>query len=143
MIAYTDGACFPNPGKGGWSYVLTEDNKLITSLSGSQTNSTNNRMEYLAAIKALEDYGHSLKSIKTDSMLLVNTAMVWRHSWKNKGWKRKKNKEPKNIDLVIKLSDLLDKYKVNIEWVKGHNGDEFNEIADDLANEAAVNGEGK
>ena len=137
LKGYTDGACFPNPGNGGWSWVITENGKLIDQASGSEENTTNNRMEYLAMIKLLEAVGHMLSVARTDSQLLVNTCMVWRHSWKRNGWMKKKTQPVKNLDLVIRISDLLDKYPVQVEWVRGHNGDEFNEVVDGLANNAA------
>lgn len=140
MICYTDGSCIPNPGKGGWAYCLVEENKLITDFNGSHKSTTNNRMEYTALIKALENHGILIKEIRTDSMLLVKTCNSWRHIWKKKEWKRKKQKEIKNLDLVLRMDFLLEKYKPIVSWIKSHNGNEFNEHVDSLANEA-INGE--
>ena len=146
MIAYTDGACIPNPGRGAWAYVLVNEAGEATLTATDFTpQTTNNRMEYLALISALRDHGPILKEIRTDSMLLVNTATTWRHGWKLKGWK--KNNHPvngviANLDLVQEIAALLDQHPhVKVTWVRGHNGDKFNEMADQLAAAAILEAE--
>lgn len=135
MIAYTDGGCIPNPGFGGWGYVVVDLDGIVDCASGSEVETTNNRMEYLALINVVEVFGHMLTQVHTDSMLLVDTCMTWRHSWKKKNWKRCK----KNLDLVLRIDELLERHPhIEVLWVKGHNGNPFNEAADELANKAAL-----
>lgn len=137
LIGYTDGSCVPNPGFGSWAWVVVKDDQLVESGSGSQAETTNNRMEFLALIRLLEAFGDSLLVCRTDSQLLQKTAMAWRHTWKRSNWK---NGEVKNLDLVQRLDELLDLHGVPVEWVRGHNGDRWNEFADEVAEEARVNG---
>lgn len=135
MIAYTDGACNPNPGKGAFAWCLIKDQKLIDDfVSKTIEDTTNNRMEYEALISVIKTHGHSLKKILTDSRLLVNTCNDWRHLWKKKKWK-KKGSPIKNLDLVIQIDELLNFYPhILVEWVRGHNGNEWNEHVDELCN---------
>ena len=136
MIAYTDGACFPNPGKGTWAWCLVKDEKLISDyVSDVFPQTTNNRMEYQALIGVIKEHGPLLKTIFTDSMMLVNTCNLWRYSWKKKNWKKKGKDEIKNLDLVLEIDGLLIKNpQISIEWVRGHNGNKWNEHVDQLAN---------
>lgn len=143
VMIYTDGSCEPNPGIGGWSFVekIGPDKHGHYNSGGPVLGTTNNRMEYQAAIEAIKFYGPQKRSIKiyTDSELLVKTCSIWLWKWKEKGWKRKKKKgEIKNLDLVKELCSLMETYKVEFNWIKGHNGDYHNELADELANEAAL-----
>ncbi len=135
---YTDGACRGNPGPGGWGAILVcGDHKK--ELSGGEPSTTNNRMELLAAIYALEQlkYPCAVK-LTTDSKYLCDAITKgWAISWKLKGWMRS-NKEPAaNPDLWERLLKLLDVHKVEFVWVKGHNGHPFNERCDEMATQAA------
>lgn len=135
---YTDGACSPNPGHGGWAYVVIHENVLITNCRGRVENTTSNRMEYLAVINSIKDHGKLITNIYTDSQLLVNTCNSWRFKWKQNNWMLKKNKAIKNLDLVLEIDNLLNKYpSIKINWIKGHNGHEWNELVDELANKEA------
>jgi ribonuclease HI len=135
ILAYTDGGCRGNPGPGAWAFLLVDlGSGAALERAGGEPHTTNNRMEYLAAISALE----SLKSpseveIRTDSRLLVNTVTQWMKSWKAKGWK-KKGGPIKNLDLVQRLDALVQVHEVRWTWVKGHAGNPGNERVDELAN---------
>tara|TARA_B100001059_G_scaffold125882_1_gene125876 strand:- start:2487 stop:2912 length:426 start_codon:yes stop_codon:yes gene_type:complete len=134
---YTDGSCLGNPGAGGWSFLILNDGKLITK-SGSVKNSTNNRMELTAAIKALEYLKdeNSLR-INTDSNYLKNGINEWIFKWKKNNWLNSKKEPVKNKTLWIEL-DLLTRNKdIYWNWVKAHNDDKFNNMVDSLAREAA------
>ena len=125
---YTDGGCEPNPGKGGWGWVV-DDN---TYNSGGEENTTNNRMELTAIIEAIKwakDEGHALILIFSDSKYCVKGFMEWMYSWERRGWKRGE-KELKNVDLWKDLWSM--KAGVVLKWVKGHNGNALNEFADEL-----------
>ena len=135
---YTDGACRGNPGPGGWGAILVcgEHKK---ELSGGEPSTTNNRMELLAAIYALEQLKYPCAvTLTTDSKYLCDAIIKgWAKSWKLKGWKRS-NKEPAaNPDLWERLLALLEIHKVDFVWVKGHNGHPYNERCDEMATEAA------
>ena len=131
---YTDGACRGNPGPGGWGAILVcgEHKK---ELSGGEPSTTNNRMELLAAIYALEQLKYPCAvTLTTDSKYLCDAIIKgWAKSWKLKGWKRS-NKEPAaNPDLWERLLALLEIHKVDFVWVKGHNGHPYNERCDEMA----------
>lgn len=132
---YVDGACKGNPGHGGWGvYIKTEDDKEI-ELYGEEKFTTNNKMELLAAIKALEFLTHSyIIRMYTDSQYLKNGMDEWIHNWKSKDWKNSDGKQVKNKDLWIRLDKLSKKHDITWVWVKGHSGIEGNERADFLAN---------
>ena len=140
IIAYTDGACFGNPGPGGVGVVLKYKNNR-KEISQGYKHTTNNRMEFLAVIYALEAIkpDSNLKVIlHTDSALLVNTfTKGWAESWEKKGWRKAKNEIPKNLDLVQKIYELIKKRKVEFVWVKGHAGIPENERCDVLSKQAA------
>ena len=131
---YCDGACSGNPGPGGWGAVLLWKGEE-KEISGSQDHTTNNRMEMLAAIKALE----SLKNkdievqVYTDSSYLKNGMTQWLEGWKASNWK---NGKVKNIDLWQQLDALAEKISIEWIWVKGHSGNKYNELADSLATSA-------
>jgi len=131
---YTDGACSNNPGVGGWGAVLLYKNNK-KEIFGSQKDTTNNRMELKAVIEAL---GHiKSTSIKirvfTDSVYVKDGISKWIESWKNNGWKNSNKKPIKNIDLWKELDEVSKKFIIEWIWVKGHNGNQYNEIADSLA----------
>ena len=135
---YTDGACRGNPGPGGWGAILVfgEHKK---ELSGGEPSTTNNRMELLAAIYALEQLKYPCEvTLTTDSKYLCDAIIKgWAISWKRKGWVRS-NKEPAaNPDLWERVLRLLEIHKVEFVWVKGHNGHPFNERCDEMATQAA------
>ena len=137
LFAYTDGACSGNPGPGGWGALLIARNGDVVvktrELNGGEAQTTNNRMELLAAISALETLERSSKlTVITDSIYVKDGITKWIHGWKAKGWK-KKGGEIKNIDLWKRLDAAQARHDVTWEWVKGHAGHEENERADELA----------
>jgi ribonuclease HI len=134
MIVYiwTDGACEPNPGLGGWGALL-EYNTVQKQMYGGEAHTTNNRMEVLAAIKALEALKRPCQVIlTTDSLYLKDGITVWIHAWIRSGWKRRKV-DVKNKDLWVRLYKLTKIHKVEWLWVRGHSGHVQNEIVDRLA----------
>lgn len=138
LFAYTDGACSGNPGPGGWGALLRamDGATLIKerSLKGGEANTTNNRMELLAAINALEALGKpSRLTIVTDSQYVKNGVTSWIHNWKRNGWKTSARKPVKNADLWQRLDTAQARHDVTWEWVKGHAGHPENERADELA----------
>ena len=136
---YTDGACSGNPGPGGWGYVIVENGKLYSS-NGSESQTTNNRMELTAAIKALESArkDESLY-LYTDSTYLQKGITEWIVNWKKNNWRTASKKPVANKDLWIEISELSSVMAVNWHWVKGHDGDPGNERADYLANRGVEN----
>lgn len=137
LFAYTDGACSGNPGPGGWGALLiAKDGETVLKereLSGGEAQTTNNRMELLAAITALETLsGPSTLTVVTDSSYVKDGITKWIYGWKAKGWK-KKGGEIKNIDLWQRLDAARARHDVTWEWVKGHAGHPENERADELA----------
>ncbi len=133
ITIYTDGACSGNPGPGGWGAILRYQD-LQRELSGGERLTTNNRMELLGAISALEALKEPCEvDLYTDSQYLVNAINKgWLKAWKAKGWKRKDG-ELKNPDLWQRLDALLSVHKVSFHWVKGHADNEFNNRCDALA----------
>lgn len=138
FVIYTDGACHPNPGKGGWGYVVTKDLEVIRQHSGQELETTNNRMEFTAVIMAILSFdvvGLKLL-IVTDSRLLMNTGNQWMARWKKRGWLTANKRPCKNLDLLMKMDELLNIHQVKFRWIKGHSGDKFNNLADRLAKNA-------
>jgi len=135
---YTDGACSGNPGPGGWGALMRwRDHERV--LSGSETDTTNNRMELTAAIRALEAVKRPARVvIHTDSTYVKDGITRWIHGWKKNGWKTSAKKPVKNEDLWRQLDAALVSHDVDWRWVKGHAGDPDNERADKLAREAAA-----
>jgi ribonuclease HI / DNA polymerase III subunit epsilon len=135
MIIYTDGACKGNPGAGGWGvHIITNDG--TNDLCGGDRYTTNNRMELMAAIVALENSPIAPKKVKifTDSKYTMNGITNWIKKWKVNGWKSSTGTDVKNADLWQKLDDLNNTRNVSWIWVRGHDGRAGNEIADSLAN---------
>ena len=131
---YTDGACSGNPGIGGWGVVILIDNKNPIYLNGGQSETTNNRMELVAAIKAVTYFNEKKElTIFTDSKYLKDGIESWIQKWKNNGWKTANKKPVKNKDLWIELDNEINKHNVKWNWIKGHANNEFNEKADFLA----------
>lgn len=134
--AFTDGACRGNPGPGGWGVVLRY-NQHEKELYGGEAETTNNRMELMAAIKALESLSRECPvTITTDSKYVQQGITEWIVNWKKRGWTTAAKKPVKNQDLWIRLDALVQQHKVTWEWVKGHSGHDENERADQLANQA-------
>jgi ribonuclease HI len=136
VTIHTDGACSGNPGPGGWGAILHWGDQE-RELQGGETMTTNNRMELMAAIAALEALKRPVTAdIHTDSQYLRNGIMQWINNWKRNGW-RTASKEPvKNVDLWKRLDAALGAHKVRWHWVKGHAGHDLNERADELARAA-------
>jgi len=134
--AYTDGACRGNPGPGGWG-VLLRYNRHEKELYGAEVETTNNRMELMAAIMALEALSQECQiTITTDSKYVMQGISEWIVNWKKRGWKTAAKKPVKNQDLWVRLDEQVQQHHVTWEWVKGHTGHEGNEMADQLANRA-------
>jgi ribonuclease HI len=132
---YTDGACSGNPGPGGWGAVLSYGDRSKELSGGSAAPTTNNRMELMAAIQALESLKRPSKvRLHTDSSYLRNGITGWLASWKRNGWKTASRQPVKNEDLWRRLDAAAAKHDVQWLWVKGHAGDPGNERADALAN---------
>ncbi|WP_299615976.1 ribonuclease HI [Pelagibius sp.] len=130
---FTDGACSGNPGPGGWGALLRFKG-TEKELSGGEASTTNNRMEMLAAIMALEALKRSsLVDLHTDSTYLRDGITKWIHGWKRNGWKTAAKKPVKNVDLWQRLERALKPHDVRWHWVKGHAGHPDNERADELA----------
>lgn len=142
LYAYTDGACCGNPGPGGWGVVLLacDHNGIETSsaeLSGGESITTNNRMELMAAISALEILPDNTNVvIVTDSKYVQQGITLWVKSWKRNNWQVGKKREIKNLDLWMRLHDAEVRHSVKWRWVKGHSGHSDNERADALAKSA-------
>jgi|TARA_B110000483_G_scaffold239664_1_gene318618 ribonuclease HI len=131
---YTDGACRGNPGQGGWGVLIISDSEE-KKLYGGEQSTTNNRMELMAAIKALEASPIKINiDLYTDSKYVMDGINSWVQNWKKNGWKTAARKPVKNSELWIQLDELNLAHNVNWHWVKGHSGDEGNEKADQLAN---------
>ena len=138
LFAYTDGACSGNPGPGGWGVLLVAKNqtKIVKEreLFGGQEDTTNNQMELLAAISALEALDRPSKiKIITDSSYVKNGVTQWLENWKNNKWKTASKKPVKNAELWRRLDQARARHEVIWEWVKGHAGHPENERADELA----------
>lgn len=138
LFAYTDGACSGNPGPGGWGALLIarEGEKILKTreLKGGEADTTNNRMELLAAIHVLEALDRpSTLTIVTDSAYVKNGVTSWIHGWKKNGWRTSNKKPVKNVELWQRLEEATIRHKVTWEWVKGHAGHPENERADELA----------
>ena len=134
---WTDGSCLGNPGPGGWAFVAT-DGKNIAHRSGGEASTTNNRMELMAVIRAITAaHRHSEVEIHTDSQYVKNGMQTWIKNWRKNNWRTADKKPVKNQDLWQKLDELANNTKIHWVWVRGHNGEEFNEMCDELARTAA------
>mgnify|MGYP003289250548 CR=1 FL=1 len=134
---WTDGSCLGNPGPGGWAFVAT-DGKNRAERSGGERDTTNNRMELTAVIRAISAARkHNEIEIHTDSQYVKNGTMVWMKNWKKNNWRTADKKPVKNQDLWQQLDELVSAVKVHWVWVRGHNGEELNERCDELARGAA------
>ncbi|MCA0849092.1 ribonuclease HI [Salipiger thiooxidans] len=138
LFAYTDGACSGNPGPGGWGVLMRamngEDIVKERELKGGEADTTNNRMELLAAINALESLTRPTTiTVVTDSAYVKNGVTGWIHGWKRNGWKTAAKKPVKNAELWQRLDEAQRMHSVTWKWVKGHAGHPENERADELA----------
>jgi len=139
---FTDGACKGNPGKGGWGALLRMG-EAEKELSGSERETTNNRMELMAAIKGLEALKQPCKvTLHTDSRYVLDGITKWVFGWQKKGWKTADNKPVKNEDLWRALIAAARPHTIEWVWVKGHDGHPENERVDKLASDAATNAMG-
>lgn len=124
LTVYTDGGCDPNPGKGGWGVVIVRGDDIVAGFNGSDSDTTNNRMEIMAVIASLEYIAETMPNTKvvlySDSQYVINTM--------TKGWKKNKNG-----DLWDRLGKVVTELVIDWKWVKGHNGVTFNEVADLMA----------
>jgi ribonuclease HI len=135
ITIYTDGACSGNPGPGGWGAILMSGEHR-KELKGGEPMTTNNRMELMAAISALQALRQpSVVDLHTDSQYVRNGIMSWINQWKRNGWRTADKKPVKNEDLWKRLDAALGEHRVRWHWVRGHAGHEHNERADELARE--------
>lgn len=139
LVIYADGACEPNPGAGGWGFVVYLDGKEVHAECGGKARTTNNEMEMTAALRALqwiaaEAYDRRPR-LFCDSMYVVNGCNDWRHGWARKGWRRGQNAPLANVDLWREIDGYLRARPLTLEWCKGHAGIPGNERADRLSNE--------
>lgn len=132
-IFYTDGSASPNPGPGGWAVI--DVNTKTPVKSGGEKNTTNIRMEGTALKEAIKLAQDTPTEIRTDSEFWINVLEKWAPTWEANYW-QKKNGEIKNLDLVKELYELYKTHNITLKWVKGHAGEELNELADAAANEA-------
>ena len=138
IIAYTDGACSGNPGPGGWGVILQAKDGLVLikerELFGGEKDTTNNRMELIAAISCLESLKKPTKlTLFTDSNYVKGGITEWMKTWKKNEWKTAGKKSVKNVDLWKRLDKARQKHNVTWKWIKGHSGQTENERADELA----------
>lgn len=135
VVIHTDGACSGNPGPGGWGALL-QWGERERELKGGEAETTNNRMEMMAAIQALEALTRPCEvELWTDSAYLKGGITGWIHGWKRNGWKTADKKPVKNVDLWQRLETALARHRVSWNWIKGHAGHAENERADQLARE--------
>ena len=143
---YTDGGCSGNPGPGGWAYLMVmetfQGDKVLTEHSGTEEDTTNNRMELLGVIESLKalknmDDVPNKAAIYTDSQYVQKGITEWIHKWKLNSWRTSDKKPVKNQDLWICLDALTAEFTINWVWVKGHAGNKYNERCDELAVSAA------
>ena len=134
---YTDGSCLNNPGNGGWAAIIN-DNEIIKKISGSVKNTTNNKMELMAPIMALQEIDKNNEiEIYTDSQYVRLGITEWIHKWIKNNWQTSKKEPVKNKELWIQLYELTKSYKIKWIWVKAHAGNALNEEVDLLAKKAA------
>ena len=132
VVIYTDGGCSPNPGVGGWGAIMRHGSQY-KEISGGELDSTNNRMELMAAIESLQALKRRCRvRMVTDSQYVKNGVTQWMPGWKARGWKRKTG-AIKNLDLWKQLDELVQEHDIEWDWVKGHSGVADNERCDELA----------
>lgn len=134
VVIYTDGGCRGNPGPGGWGALLIY-NGVEKELYGGEPDTTNNRMELMAAIQALTALKRACQvTLYTDSKYVKDGVTLWIHNWRKRGWKTANKQAVKNVDLWKQLDAAAQRHEVEWSWVKGHDGNPGNERADALAN---------
>ena len=134
---YTDGSCLNNPGNGGWAAIINHNGNVV-KISGSEKETTNNKMELMAPIKALQKIDKDEQiEIYTDSKYVKLGITEWIHKWKKNNWQTSKKEPVKNKDLWIQLYDLTSSFEISWIWVKAHAGNTLNEEVDLLAKKAA------
>jgi len=134
---YTDGSCLENPGNGGWAAIIN-DNGNIKKISGSEKNTTNNRMELIAPINALKKIDQNNKiEIYTDSKYVKLGITEWIHKWTKNNWQTSKKEDVKNKELWVELYELTKNFEIKWAWIKAHSGHPLNEEVDSLAKKAA------
>ncbi len=137
---YTDGACSGNPGPGGWAAIILVNNEIKEMFFGSEKNTTNNQMELLAPIKAIQKFKKKSEiSIFTDSTYVRDGITIWIKRWEKNGWKTASKKSVKNKELWKKLKNLSSKHSIKWIWVKSHAQDKYNNLVDELAQGAIKN----
>ena len=133
ITIYTDGSCLTNPGNGGWAAIIN-DEKEIRKISGSEKNTTNNKMELLAPIRAIQKFKKKSEIlIYTDSTYVKDGITTWIKKWEKNGWKTASKKPVKNIELWKKLKNLSSKHSIKWIWVKGHAQNKYNNLVDEIA----------
>ncbi len=133
---FTDGACRGNPGPGGWAAILRYGDKE-KEIYGAEADTTNNRMELMAAIRALEELRNACQvELTTDSKYVMTGITEWIHNWKKRNWKTASKQPVKNVDLWQRLDSAVAPHNIDWFWVKGHSGHDENERVDELANRA-------
>ncbi|HJX58083.1 MAG TPA: ribonuclease HI [Thiobacillus sp.] len=138
MYIYSDGACKGNPGPGGWGALLVTDGHR-KEICGGEANTTNNRMEMTAVIRALESLKRpSAVEVHTDSQYVQKGISEWMAGWKRRNWRTADGKPVKNQDLWLQLDALSQLHRIEWKWVRGHNGHIENERADELANQGVL-----
>ena len=131
---YTDGACSGNPGPGGWAAIILVNDKIQDEISGSEKNTTNNKMELLAPIRAIQKFKKKSEIlIYTDSTYVRDGITTWIKKWEKNGWKTASKKPVKNIELWKKLKNLSSKHSIKWIWVKGHAQNKYNNLVDEIA----------
>ena len=138
---YTDGSCLNNPGDGGWAAIINDNGKIL-KISGSEKNTTNNKMELMAPINALKKIDKKEQiEIYTDSKYVKLGITEWIHKWSKNNWKTSKKENVKNKELWLELFKLSKSFEINWIWVKAHAGNPLNEEVDSLAKKAAESNE--
>ena len=138
IYIYSDGACKGNPGAGGWGALLVTDGHR-KEICGGEANTTNNRMEMTAVIRALESLKRpSTVEVHTDSQYVQKGISEWMAGWKRRNWRTADGKPVKNQDLWLQLDALSQLHRIEWKWVRGHNGHPENERADELANQGVL-----
>ncbi len=137
---YTDGACSGNPGPGGWAAIIIINGEVKEIISGNEKKTTNNQMELMGPIKAIQKFKKKSEiSIITDSTYVKDGITIWIKRWEKNGWKTAAKKPVKNRDLWKKLRNLSLKHNIKWIWVKGHHEDKYNNLVDGLAQRAIKN----
>lgn len=134
FAVWTDGACLPNPGPGGWGYLMRQPCGAVNEAHGGELVTTNNRQELTASLEALRALPDGARVIvHSDSTYVVNGMKTWRNAWRNRGWRKKSGERIPNADLWQALDQQASRVCAESRWVRGHNGDAGNERADLLA----------